>query len=66
MHEMKSKAFVFNQKETDQGHELEVLIASGVHARLIKTSEIRRDFTVGNVDQPSKVIPVFVLQIDLS
>lgn len=61
------RAFVFRRRGTNQGHENEVLFASGIQLRLINKTLIRNDYPAsGGFDTPRIQIPAYVLEVGLS
>jgi hypothetical protein len=62
----KTKAFAFKQWGTKMGYELEVLLSSDVSLKKCSETLVRLDYPASKYEQPSKVIPIYVLEIEFS
>jgi hypothetical protein len=61
-----TKVFVFKQKGTNLGHEKEVLFAGGAQLTLVLDTPIQANFPVSKPNAPKKMVPVHVLEIEIS
>lgn len=59
-------AFVFKRVGTNLGHESEVLFKSGMTLALSASTLIRSDYVVSKYNCPSKLVPIYVLEIVFS
>jgi hypothetical protein len=62
----RTNVFAYKRKGTRMGNEKEVLFASGAEMRLQKRTLIRNDYTVGKYNFPEKVVPIYVIEVDVS
>ncbi len=62
----KTNIFLYKQKGTSLGHEEEVLFASGAQLTLQNRTLIRKDYRVREYMKPEKLIPVYVVEVDIS
>lgn len=60
------KAYPFKLSGRRLAHEKEVLLASGATLTRISENLVRDDFEAGQVDKPNKLIPIYVLEINVS
>lgn len=60
------KAFVFELKGTKLGHESEVLLASGICLTLKAETLVRADYPASKYENPCKMIPIRVLEVEIS
>lgn len=62
----KTNVFCFKRSGTILGHENEVLFASGACLSLRNTHLIRNNFPVCNMQMATKIIEVYVMEVDIS
>lgn len=62
----KTNVFVYERTDAEMGHENEVLFASGAVLTLKHRELIRNNYPVGKYDYPSKEVPIYVVEVDIS
>ncbi|MCY1286774.1 hypothetical protein D9M70_357510 [compost metagenome] len=61
-----TNTFVFRRKGTNLGHESEVLFAAGAQLVVKSRNLVRQDHPVGKAGFPNKLVPVYVLEVEVS
>ena len=62
----KTNVFAYKRKGTRMGNEKEILFASGAEMTLQNRRLIRNDYLVGKWNFPDKVVPIYVIEVDIS
>lgn len=61
----RTNAFCYRRRGTKMGNEKEVIVASGAKLTLNKRTLIRADYPVAAYGKPDKMIPIYVIEVDL-
>jgi len=65
-HQPRTLVFAFERRETMMGHEKEVLFATGAELTFRSRTLIKSDYRAAKWNCPDKLIPTYVVEVDIS